>query len=333
VQRGEGRIAGRRHLAREAPEKVAPPFAEVHDAGCKPIGMQAEPQHVDRRREQRRIGAGDQRRDRAVRGDHAPVTVDGKRGKRLVRSQDTVERGAHWLKLGRVELVLTEHGRVTRGQQQGVALSQRHLEAFGQVQDHVGAGSGAAGLDEAQVTRGHARFHGEIELAESATVAPVAQQRPDSRSAGDRRHRHNLTHDPLPIRSLRRRWQSLNLPAMTDTNTLVATYLAAFNESNEERRRALVEQAFAEDATYLDPLMSAAGTAELTAMIGGARAQFPSHRFVAGDRPDAHHDVVRFGWHLVDPAGARVATGLDVASLAPDGRMRSVIGFLETAEG
>jgi len=118
---------------------------------------------------------------------------------------------------------------------------------------------------------------------------------------------------------------------MTETSTLVDTYLAAFNEPDDDRRRALVEEVFAEDASYVDPVMAAAGTAELTAMIGGAQTQFPGHRFVAGDEPDAHHDVVRFGWHLVGPHGERVATGLDVASLAPDGRMRTVIGFLQLA--
>lgn len=119
---------------------------------------------------------------------------------------------------------------------------------------------------------------------------------------------------------------------MSDPETLITRYLEAFNEADAERRRALVEATFTEDATYLDPVMSGEGIDGLTAMIGGAREQFPGHRFVAGDAPDAHHDVVRFGWHLVaDGDGGRVATGTDFATLAPDGRLRSVTGFLEMA--
>jgi hypothetical protein len=115
--------------------------------------------------------------------------------------------------------------------------------------------------------------------------------------------------------------------------TLVSHYLAAFNEPDGALRQELVERVFTTDATYLDPLMSAAGPAALTTMIGAAQARFPGHRFVAGDPPDAHHDVVRFGWHLLGPDGDRVATGLDVAHLAEDGRMRSVVGFLEAPAG
>src|SRR3954453_13211492 len=67
---------------------------------------------------------------------------------------------------------------------------------------------------------------------------------------------------------------------MTHTiNALVDTYIASWNEGDEARRRALVAQAFADDARYLDPLMAGEGTDGITAMIGAARQQFPGHRF------------------------------------------------------
>jgi hypothetical protein len=123
---------------------------------------------------------------------------------------------------------------------------------------------------------------------------------------------------------------------MTDTNTtpistLVDAYLAGWNEPDPDRRRELVVRAFAEDATYLDPLMSGEGQDGIDAMIAGAQQQFPGHRFELAEGPDANHDVVRFAWHLVGEGGARVATGIDFGVLAEDGRLRTVTGFLEYA--
>jgi hypothetical protein len=117
----------------------------------------------------------------------------------------------------------------------------------------------------------------------------------------------------------------------TDTITnVIDTYISAWNERVPERRRALVAAAFADDATYLDPMMSGAGGDELDAMIAGAQEQFPGHRFVLLGAPDAHHDAVRFSWRL-EPAtgGDAVAVGHDFGEVAGDGRLQRVIGFLE----
>ncbi len=44
-----------------------------------------------------------------------------------------------------------------------------------------------------------------------------------------------------------------------DTARLVEHYLQAWNETDPERRRALLEDTFTSDASYLDPLMSGEG--------------------------------------------------------------------------
>lgn len=114
-------------------------------------------------------------------------------------------------------------------------------------------------------------------------------------------------------------------------NQLIDTYISAWNEGVPERRRALVAAAFADDATYLDPIMSGSGANEIDTMIGAAQQQFPGHRFVLAGTPDTHHDHVRFTWHL-EPAtgGDTVAIGHDFATLGADGRLHRVVGFLET---
>jgi hypothetical protein len=76
--------------------------------------------------------------------------------------------------------------------------------------------------------------------------------------------------------------------------------------------------------------MAGDGPDAIAAMIGGAQRQFPGHRFELSAGPDAHNDRVRFAWTLVG-AGGPVAAGVDFATVAADGRLREVTGFLEPA--
>ena len=115
---------------------------------------------------------------------------------------------------------------------------------------------------------------------------------------------------------------------MTDISAVIDNYIAAWNEADPGRRRAIVADTFADDATYLDPLMSGEGHSGIDAMIGAAQQQFPGHRFELAMGPDAHNDRVRFAWSLVGD-GAPVAAGVDFATVADDGRLRAVTGFLE----
>src|SRR3954454_15212956 len=115
--------------------------------------------------------------------------------------------------------------------------------------------------------------------------------------------------------------------------TITDTYIAAWNEADPQRRRALVAETWTADGTYLDPLMQGAGADGIAEMIGAAQGQFPGHRFELAFGPDAHHDVVRFAWRLVDGDGGAVAAGTDFATVAEDGRFRAVTGFLEGFPG
>ena len=115
---------------------------------------------------------------------------------------------------------------------------------------------------------------------------------------------------------------------MAMTNT-ITTYIAAWNETDPERRRQLVAETFSEDARYLDPLMSGEGQDGIAEMIGAAQSQFPGHRFELAYGPDAHNDVVRFAWTLHGADGP-VANGVDFGTVAEDGRLCNVTGFLET---
>ncbi|HEY3020185.1 MAG TPA: nuclear transport factor 2 family protein [Solirubrobacteraceae bacterium] len=119
---------------------------------------------------------------------------------------------------------------------------------------------------------------------------------------------------------------------MTDVATVVDGYIAMWNEADPERRRSIIAETWADDAAYLDPLMSGEGADGIDAMVAGVQERFPGHRFELSAGPDAHHDRVRFAWQLYGPnGGGAVAAGVDFATLASDGRLRAVTGFLEPA--
>jgi hypothetical protein len=117
---------------------------------------------------------------------------------------------------------------------------------------------------------------------------------------------------------------------VTDFDTLAQRYIATWNETDPDARSQAVADLYAEDARYVDPLVDAAGREAIAATIGAVQQQFPGFVFRLAGPVDAHHDQARFSWEL-GPAGALDApiAGFDVAVRDGDGRLRSVLGFLD----
>ncbi|MEU1072117.1 MULTISPECIES: nuclear transport factor 2 family protein [unclassified Streptomyces] len=113
--------------------------------------------------------------------------------------------------------------------------------------------------------------------------------------------------------------------------TAVARYFEAWNAtgSAEELAKA-VEAAWSEGGGYTDPLSDVTGHEAIAAVIGGTHAQFPGYVFRLEGTVDGHHDVARFRWELVSAAdGSAPVAGSDVVTLAGDGRIATVAGFLD----
>jgi hypothetical protein len=116
---------------------------------------------------------------------------------------------------------------------------------------------------------------------------------------------------------------------MTVTHQLVDRYLQGWNETDPLRRRALIENTYAEHASYVDPMVEAHGWEAIDATIGAVQDMFPGHAFRLAGEVDAHHDTARFQWHLLPPgANEPLVVGFDVVAL-DDGRIRRVHGFLD----
>ncbi|MEE4494835.1 nuclear transport factor 2 family protein [Streptomyces sp. BE230] len=117
---------------------------------------------------------------------------------------------------------------------------------------------------------------------------------------------------------------------MTAYDEAVQRYFAAWNATTPEELEKAVAAAFTEDATYTDPLADVRGHEALAAAISGAQRQFPGFSFRPAGAVDGHHALARFGWELVAAAdGSAPVAGSDVITLADDGRISSVSGFLD----
>ncbi len=116
---------------------------------------------------------------------------------------------------------------------------------------------------------------------------------------------------------------------MTDYAKIAQRYIDAWNQTDAAARRAAVDELYTEDARYVDPLAVAEGREAIASMIGAAQEQFPGFVFTLAGPVDGHHNQARFGWEL-GPAGAPAPiVGFDVAVTDDDGRIRTVLGFLD----
>ena len=120
-------------------------------------------------------------------------------------------------------------------------------------------------------------------------------------------------------------------------------YVAAWNETDPARRRAGIAAAWAGAGTYRDPVRTADGPAGIDAMLAGVQAKFPGFVLRRTSRVDAHAGPqggsgggpeggwLRFTWSLGPAACPSVVEGVDFCTLAPEGRLASVVGFIDKA--
>jgi hypothetical protein len=117
---------------------------------------------------------------------------------------------------------------------------------------------------------------------------------------------------------------------VTNLTEIVDKYLAAWNETDAAGRRRKIDELWAADGTYTDPLAAVSGRDGFDQLIGAAQQQFAGLQFVRGGTYDEHHNIVRFTWDLVPGAGAEpVAVGFDVAEVNQDGQISNVYGFID----
>jgi hypothetical protein len=112
-------------------------------------------------------------------------------------------------------------------------------------------------------------------------------------------------------------------------NDLIERYLACWNETEPAARRKLIDDLWAEDASYIDPMAQAHGRDAIDATIAAVQGQFPGLVFTPVGSVDAHHRQARFTWGLGPEGVEPIVIGFDVAVTDGDGRLTTVLGFLD----
>jgi hypothetical protein len=116
---------------------------------------------------------------------------------------------------------------------------------------------------------------------------------------------------------------------MTTYDDIAQRYIDAWNETDADARRAAVDRLYTEDARYVDPMAAAEGREAITSMIGAVQEQFPDFVFTLTGPVDGHHNQARFRWELGPEGSPAPIVGFDVAVTDDDGRIRTVLGFLD----
>lgn len=117
---------------------------------------------------------------------------------------------------------------------------------------------------------------------------------------------------------------------MNEATSVIERYIAVWNESDRDSRRALIARTWSSEASYVDPMFSADGPDGIDSLVAGFQQQFPDHRFQLSSDVDQHHDRLRFTWELVEPiAGTALVKGTDFGVVSEDGRLLAITGFFD----
>jgi hypothetical protein len=108
---------------------------------------------------------------------------------------------------------------------------------------------------------------------------------------------------------------------------VITAYFAAWNEPDTDQRRRLLERCVTNDAQLIDPTGWWKGLDGLVERIGRYQAAAPGTKVVAASGVDAHNNVARYAWKIIDAQNRHVMEGLDVAERIDDGRLRRILMF------
>ena len=115
---------------------------------------------------------------------------------------------------------------------------------------------------------------------------------------------------------------------MTDAKTIATRYIELWNERDPQRRRQLLATHWADNASYVDPLMAGDGHDGIDALVTGVQQRFPDFRFALIGEPNGYGDHIRFSWGLGPDGADSPIKGTDFAMLNA-GRIQRITGFLD----
>jgi hypothetical protein len=119
---------------------------------------------------------------------------------------------------------------------------------------------------------------------------------------------------------------------LSDTRELVDRYLRMWKEVDPAARQKAISELWADDASYVHPVISVCGHTDIGAMVKLARWYLTGYVLHVVGSIQAHHNVARFGWRAVRLEGRRESsvTGSTVLVAREDGRLQAAYVFVDT---
>ena len=119
---------------------------------------------------------------------------------------------------------------------------------------------------------------------------------------------------------------------MSNVNDIVVNYIAAWNDPDPKRRRENVARTWTYGGSYVDAHRKGVGHDAIDTMIATARKLFPGYRIRLISKIETHNGNLRFSWAAGGTEQAPLDLGgTDYGLLAADGRLQSVIGFVDAS--
>ncbi|HEY1706678.1 MAG TPA: hypothetical protein VGG10_00325 [Rhizomicrobium sp.] len=122
---------------------------------------------------------------------------------------------------------------------------------------------------------------------------------------------------------------------MENATELVDRYVALWNESDADKRRLAIVELWAPDGLHLAKRHECAGYAMIeNRVVRSYEASIAPglNVFRHANNIDAHHNIVRFNWHMVRKVtGEIAATGFEMLVLGNDGRIQADYQFNDPA--
>ncbi len=111
----------------------------------------------------------------------------------------------------------------------------------------------------------------------------------------------------------------------------IDAYVAAWNEMDGAKRRALIEAACSSELTMVTSGRRIAGRDELEAVIADFQRRRPGERVFLSSGVDIQGQLFRFAGRTESSMGGPPAEGLDTGECDDDGRIRLILTFIGAA--
>jgi len=110
---------------------------------------------------------------------------------------------------------------------------------------------------------------------------------------------------------------------------LIDRYFESLNETDEKRRRELIEQAWTENGIFVYPGSEIKGRAAISADALKVQKMYPGATVRRTSKVEVlENNYIRFNWEFGQPGGETLIKGVDFAVIA-DEKLQLVVGFFD----